>query len=78
VLRRETSHLAVLGVIDSLLNGLGFVKVAGDSSIAVFRNRSCCMSVVEEVTVVSLVYVSNNSSSVLGYGFEHFRQLLRL
>ena len=70
--------LTVLGVIDSLLNGLGFIKVVGNSSLSVLRLGTCAISVVEEVTLVSLVYVVNNSESLLGYGFEYVRQLLRL
>jgi hypothetical protein len=69
------SLLTVLGVIDSLLNGLGFVKIVGSNSSVLFRFQ-LGRSVVEEVTSVSLVYVVNNSSSVLGYGFEHVRKLL--
>ena len=70
--------LTVLGVIDSLLNGLGFIKVVGNSSLSVLRLGNCAISVVEEVTLVSLVYVVNNSESLLGYGFEHVCELLRL
>jgi hypothetical protein len=61
----------VLGVVDSLLNGLGFIKVAGSSSLSLLRLSNSAVSVVEEVTLVSLVYVVNNSESILGYGFEH-------
>jgi hypothetical protein len=56
-------------VIDSLLNGLGFIRVSDSSVLSLSRLSTSIVSVVEEVTLVSLVYVVNNCSSVLGYGF---------
>lgn len=68
--------LTMLGVLQSLINGLGYISVSksSDSSLSVVLGLSC----VEEVTIVTLVYILNNAVSHQGYGFKSTCQLLRL
>ena len=61
-------------MIESLLNGLGFIRVVRSSSLSLIRMLDLsCVSAVEEVTLVSLVYMVNNSVYSLGYGFKYVR-----
>jgi hypothetical protein len=69
------SFYMVIGVIESLLNGLGYVRVTTTSDIKLFRSHLSC---VEEVSFVCLTYVVNSAVYTLGYGFDYVRWLLRL
>jgi hypothetical protein len=65
--------LSVTGVLESLLNGLGYVRVICESSLLVMlRVSSLGLSVIEEVTSVYLVYYVNNGVSIVIYGLSMF------
>ena len=69
--------LTLIGVVESLINGLGYVRTIVTGGVSLLR--ACGeVSSVEEVTTVNMVYMMNNSNNPLGYGFADFIQLLGL
>ena len=63
-----------VGIIETLLNGLGYIRVS--ACAASLTTRSAVS--VEEVSCVIMVYLGNNIVRNLGYGFNIFYKLLGL